>query len=129
MLNFDFLEKDLGIASPPHFVYDFSKKIFFMLYFTNWPNFIASLSLLLDILINMCIAIACFPGCDVRNFEIKLIFLIKPFFLHDQKVKTLNQNFKYLENKKLLKWNKKHFSSFLKDFQLLKIVSDLSVRP
>ena len=88
MLNFDFLEKNLGIVSPPHFVYDFSKKIFFMLYFTNWSNFIASLSLLLDILINMCIAIACFPGCDVRNFEIKLIFLIKPFFLHDQKVKT-----------------------------------------
>ena len=23
MLNYDFLEKDLGIASPPHFVYDF----------------------------------------------------------------------------------------------------------
>ena len=88
MLNFDFLEKNLGIVSPPHFVYDFSKKIFFMLYFTNWSNFIASLSLLLDILINMCIAIACFPGCNVRNFEIKLIFPIKPFFLHDQKVKT-----------------------------------------
>ena len=24
MLNFDFLEKGLKIASPPHFVYDFS---------------------------------------------------------------------------------------------------------
>ena len=30
----------------------------------------------------------CFlPGCDVINFEINLIFLIKPFFLCDQKVK------------------------------------------
>ena len=26
MLNFDFLEKGLGIVSPPHFVYDFFKK-------------------------------------------------------------------------------------------------------
>ena len=28
MLNFDFLEKGLGIVSLPHFVYDFSKKCF-----------------------------------------------------------------------------------------------------
>ena len=28
MLNFDFLEKSLGIVSPPHFVYDFSRKMF-----------------------------------------------------------------------------------------------------
>ena len=33
----------------------------------------------------MCIAIVCKPGCDVMNFEAKLIFLIKSFFLHDQK--------------------------------------------
>ena len=33
----------------------------------------------------MCIAIVCYPGCDVMDFEIKLIFLIEPFFLHDQK--------------------------------------------
>ena len=26
MLNFDFLEEVLGIVSPPHFAYDFSKK-------------------------------------------------------------------------------------------------------
>ena len=29
-----------------------------------------------------------FSGCDVKNFEINLIFLIKPFFLHDQKTET-----------------------------------------
>ena len=35
----------------------------------------------------MCIAIAGKPDCDVMNFEVDLIFLIKPFFfLHDQKV-------------------------------------------
>ena len=35
MLNFDFLEKGLGIVSPPHTAYDFSRKIFLMLYSIN----------------------------------------------------------------------------------------------
>ena len=42
----------------------------------------------------MCIAIASKPGCDVMNFEVNLIFLIKPFSLHDRKV------VKKLENEK-----------------------------
>ena len=46
---------------------------------------------------NICVAVLCFPGCDVLNFEINLIFLIKSFFLHDQEPR---QNFKYLENEK-----------------------------
>ena len=46
------------------------------------------------------------------NFKVNLIFLIKLFFLHDQKVitKTLIS----WEQKELLRWNKKHFPSFLK---------------
>ena len=36
----------------------------------------------------MRIAIVCLSGCDVINFEIDLIFVIKLFFLHDQNVKT-----------------------------------------
>ena len=32
------------------------------------------------------IAIICKPSCDVMNFEVKLIFPIKGFSLHDQKV-------------------------------------------
>ena len=35
MLNFDFLEKGLGIVSLPYFVYDFSREIFLMLYSIN----------------------------------------------------------------------------------------------
>ena len=31
----------------------------------------------------ICIAIVCKPGCDIMNFEVSFIFLIKPFFLHD----------------------------------------------
>ena len=35
MLKFDFLDKDLGIVLLPHLVYDFSTKMFPMLYSTN----------------------------------------------------------------------------------------------
>ena len=59
MLNFDFLDKGLGIVSPAHFVYDFLTKIFLMLYSINLPNYIAWLPLLLKILGNMCIVIVC----------------------------------------------------------------------
>ena len=36
----------------------------------------------------MCIVSVCWPGCDIIDFEIRLLFIIKPFFLHDQNVKT-----------------------------------------
>ena len=88
MLNFYFLDKGLGKVFVTNFVYDFSIKMFLMLYSINSPNLIAWLPLLLEILSNICIAIVCYPGCDVMDFEISLIFLIEPFFLHDQKVMT-----------------------------------------
>ena len=103
MLNFDFLDKGLGIVSQAHFVYHFSTKIFLMLYSNNWPNFIAWLPLLLETLGNMCITIIYYPGCDVMGFEINLIFLIEPFFLHDQKVVT--KTWISWEQKKLLRWS------------------------
>ena len=40
--------------------------------------------------------------------------------------KMSRQTFRYLEKKKLLKWNKKHFSLFVKVFQLPEIDTDLS---
>ena len=43
------------------------------------------LPLLLEILGNMCLAIVCYPGCDVMDFKINLI---EPFFLHAQNVMT-----------------------------------------
>ena len=84
MPNFDFLDKGLGIVPPAHLVYDFSTKMFLMLYSLNRPNLIAWLPLLLEILGNMCIAIVSYPGCDVIDFEINLMFLIEPFVLHDK---------------------------------------------
>ena len=59
MLNFDILDKGLGIISPAHFVHDFSTKMFLMLYCIKRPNFIVWLPLLLEILDNVCIAIVC----------------------------------------------------------------------
>ena len=127
MLNFVFLKRGLRIVSPPHFVYDVSRKLFLKLNSINWPSFIAWLPLLLEILVNRCIAIVCWPGCDVIEFEIDLIFLIKPFsyMLSLKNIKT-----KILiswERKELLTWNEKYFASFLKGFQLPKVVSDLRV--
>ena len=59
MLNFDILDKGLGMVSPAYFVYDFSMKMFLILYSINRPNFTAWFPLLLEILGNICIAIAC----------------------------------------------------------------------
>ena len=76
MLNFDFLKKGLGIFI--HHI-EFSRKIFLMLYSINRLNFIVWLPLFLEKLGNFCIAVVCFPGCDVTIFEINLIFRINRF--------------------------------------------------
>ena len=93
VLNFDFLQKGLGLTSPPYFVYDFSGKIFLMLCSVRWPNFIVWLPLLLEILDN----ITCCPVYDVINFEINHIFLIKLLF---QITKKSGQKYEYLKNEK-----------------------------
>ena len=74
------IKRGLELISLPHFLHNFWRKIFSLLYSINWPRFIAWLLLLCEILGNMCIAIIFKPGCDVMNFEINLIFPIKPFF-------------------------------------------------
>ena len=60
------------------------KNISYVLYYQLT---ISCLPLLPEILGNMCIAIVCQRGYDVVNFKINLIFLIKLFFLYEQKVK------------------------------------------
>ena len=97
ILNLNLLEKGLGIVSLSHFVYNFSRKKFIMLYSINWPNFNAWLPFFFEILVNMCIVIVCEPSRDVINFEINLIFLIKPFSYMTNKSR---QKLKYLENEK-----------------------------
>ena len=51
----------------------------------------------------MRIAIVCFAGFDVINFEINLIFLIKPFF---QMRKNQDENF---ENEKSFRNSQKQY--------------------
>ena len=99
MLNFNFLEKGLRLVSSSHFVYDFSRRMFRILYSIKIIiiNFIVWLLLLLEIMENMCITIVYLPGCDVINFEINLIFLIRLFCYMTKKSR---QKFKYLENEK-----------------------------
>ena len=109
------IERGLELVSLPHFPHNFWRKILLLLHSINWLNFIVWLPLLGEILDNMCIAIVCKAGCEVMNFEINLIFLIKPFFLHKQKIVTKTKI--SWERKELLRWNKKHFSSLLKGFQ------------
>ena len=107
-----FFRKGSANSSHPHFVYDFSWKMFVMLCSIDWPNFSVWLSLL-EILGNICIAIVYFADCDAINLKINLIFLIKVIiFLHDQNVKTKIS----WEEKELVRWNKK-------DFQFPKIAS------
>ena len=57
MLNFNLLEKGLGLVSASYFEHDFSRKMFLMLHYINWPDFIVWLPLLLKLFDNMCITI------------------------------------------------------------------------
>ena len=57
MLNFNFLEKGLGLVSPPHFEYDFSGNLFLIV--SHLLTDQISLPLLLEILGNMCFTIVC----------------------------------------------------------------------
>ena len=61
-------------------------EIFRWLYSINWRHFIAWLRLLLEIMGNMCIVIACKLRCDIINFSYM--------------IKKSRQKFKYLENEK-----------------------------
>ena len=121
MLNFVFLDKGLGIISPAHFVHDFSTKMFPMLYFINWPNFIVWLPLLREILGGMCTATVCSPGCDVINFKINMIFLIKPFFIYDQKGQDKNLNILRTKNEKSFRVKWKTFFIIFKGLSVVKI--------
>ena len=119
LLNFYFSEKNLGVVSPTHFVYGFLRKMFLMLYPYKWPNFIVWLSLLLEILGNMCIVIICFACDDIINFEINLKFLIKPFSYMTKKVRNLKTRKIFLGEIK----------SIFKGFQLPEIITNSGTNP
>ena len=66
-------------TSLPKFLHDFWRKIFVMIYFINWPNLIAWLLLLLEILGNMCIVIICCPVCNIKKLKLTIAFLSSRF--------------------------------------------------
>ena len=123
MIKFDFSKKGQELVSSQHFVYDFSRKLFLMLYSINWANLIVWLPLILEISGNLCILIVCYPVCDVVNFKIIFAFLLTRFPDQQSRAKIEIPQ----KRKELLRCNKKQLSSFLKNFQLLEIVSDLGV--
>ena len=47
------------LVSLPHFLHDFWRRMFLLLYSINWPNFIVWLPLIREILGNMCTVIVC----------------------------------------------------------------------
>ena len=111
---FYLIKKRSGTSLPVTFSASFFKQKFRTWYSINWPNLIAWLPLILEILANICVVIICLPVCDAINVENNLSFLIRPVFLHSQKVRTkikrkCNVN---LKNVKSSYHEKMHFSSF-----------------
>ena len=70
--------------------------MFLMIYSISWSNFSVWLLLLLELLENMCMIIVSLSGFVVINFEINIIFLIKPFSCM---TKRSRQKFQCLQNK------------------------------
>ena len=101
MLNWDFSEKGLGIVFSPHFVHDFSRKIFLIyILITDQLSLPDDLAWLLFVLRDIDLY-AYYNSLLTRlwrhNFEINLVFLIKSFFYM---TKISRQKLKYLENEK-----------------------------
>ena len=82
MHNFEFLDKGLRIVSPPHYICVLQKKCFSC--YILWIDFIVWLLKILD---NICVAILCFPICDVINLNLTVLSN-QAVFLYEQKVKT-----------------------------------------
>ena len=88
MLNFDFLEKGLGIVSPPHVLYDFFQDKFFSSYILLTDQFSWSDCLYFLKYCAICV-LQLFVNQVVTSKILKLILLSnQAIFLHDRKVKT-----------------------------------------
>ena len=91
MLPFEFLKKSLGIVFPLYFVKGFSKK-FFSSYVPLTDQILSA-----DCPYVLRYWAICTQYCEILNFEINIMFLIKPFFYMTKKP---TQKSKYLENEK-----------------------------
>ena len=66
----------------------------------DWESTTRPFPFLLEILVNMCFATICLPDCGVINFEINLIFLIKPFF---DMIEIQNKNLNIMRTRRVFK--------------------------
>ena len=113
ILNFDFL-KSVWVVSPPHSVHDFSKK-YFSCYALLTDQFHCPIVFTIW---NTGQYVHC--SCLFSRFWRHKFWKTWP--------KSQDKCLNILRTKRVFKVNKKHFSSVLKYFELLKIVSDLRVR-
>ena len=97
MLNFDVLEKSLAIVFPPHFVYEFSRKMSHVI-FINWPNFISDCLCFLRFWGICVMQLFFFIGFGVMNF----FSLIRSFF-------HMTKYFNNLRTKRAFKMKQKAF--------------------
>ena len=109
MQKFDFYKKGPGTSFSTTFYVSF-----FMIY-SNWPNFVVCLPLLLEILVNMYIVIIFCPICSIINSEINHSFLIKTLFYI---IKKSGQKCKNLKNKNNFQHEIKSISHNFKGLQL-----------
>ena len=99
ILSFLKIKRSLELVSMCHFLHNFWRKIFPLLYSINWPNFIVWLPLVWEIWATCVLQL--FVNQVVTSWILKLTLsfssIIFPFFLHDQ---LPWQKLKYLENGK-----------------------------
>ena len=77
LLNIEVSKKCLGPVSSLDFAHDFSRKIFLLLCFISWSDFIVWLPLLLLILGNISIVIIFVLVCEIIRVEINLFGPLK----------------------------------------------------
>ena len=118
MLNFNYSEKGLELVSPPHFMYDFSRKMFLMLHSINGPNFIVWLSLSLKILIGQNVYYNCFLTRLWRHKIWNWPYLFNQAVLI--MTKKSRQKPKYLENEKSIWGEIKNFFIIFKGLSVAK---------
>ena len=134
-------KRGLELVSLSHFPDNFWRKIFVLLYFITWPNFIVWSPLLCEILSNMCIAIVCKRVCDVMNFEVNLIFhrrdknrnILRTKRVFKMKLKAFFIIFKGLSIKLITKffgrWESAYWKSGTQDPKVERGIQDPGVRP
>ena len=113
-VQFYFLKKGLELAYP-YFVYKYFKKNISQVTFYKLTKFYCLITFSFWDIGQYAYCNYHFPFCDVINLEVNFLLYYQVVFLLCSK--KLGQKFKYLENENmLLRWNKKHFSVFLKGF-------------